>query len=171
MEVLLAVAQRDMVARTSKRSRRPASTRRVDVEPLAAGRALINLTRNGLATKNVVVVNIGAANTDVGIFKNGILRFPRTLPLAGDNFTRAIADHLGLSMEAAEEEKRENAVIMMDLLSGVGSAGDFAPASETPGPAATGRTPFDFSVDTPAAGRRRTTIRPPRSGGRVRSDR
>jgi type IV pilus assembly protein PilM len=55
-------------------------------------------------------------------------------------------------MEAAEEEKRENAVIMMDLLSGVGSAGDFAPASETPGPAATGRTPFDFSVDTPAAG-------------------
>lgn len=117
MEVLLAVAQRDMVAShlatLSQAGLKPVA---IDVEPLAVGRALIDLSKEGRASRNVVVVNIGASMTDVGIFKNGVLRFPRTIPLGGDNFTRAIADRLGLSMDAAEDEKRANAAVLMDVV-------------------------------------------------------
>ena len=117
MEVMLAVAQRDMVARHIDTLTAAGLTPvAVDVEPLAAGRALINLSKEGYGQRNVVVVNIGATITDVGIFKSGVLRFPRTIPLGGDNFTRAIADRCGLGMDAAEDEKREVAAVLMDLV-------------------------------------------------------
>ncbi|MFY7951195.1 MAG: type IV pilus assembly protein PilM, partial [Armatimonadaceae bacterium] len=117
MEVLLAVAQRDMVSRHIETLVAAGLTPvAVDVEPLAAGRALINLSKEGYDQRNVVVVNIGATITDVGIFKSGVLRFPRTIPLGGDNFTRAIADRCGLGMDAAEDEKREVAAVLMDLI-------------------------------------------------------
>lgn len=117
MEVLLACAQRDMVfmhLETLKAAGlNPVA---IDVEPLAVGRSLINMSNQGLKDKNVVVVNIGASMTDVGIFKQSVLRFPRTIPLGGDNFTQAIADRLGLPMDAAEDEKKQNARIFMDLV-------------------------------------------------------
>lgn len=168
MEVLLAVAQRDMVAAHIETLQAAGlNPVAVDVESLAVGRALLNLPRSGLDQKNVVVVNIGAANTEVGIFKGGTLRFPRTVPIAGDNFTRAIADHLGLGMDAAEDEKRENASIFMDLIGGGASLGadDFG----APAPAAggdIGRTPFDFAADisipmnTPFAATPEETVAP-----------
>lgn len=117
MEVLLAVAQRDMLrAHTEMLSVAGLTPVAIDVEPLAVGRSLVNLSREGFSKKNVVVVNLGASLTDVGIFKNGVLRFPRTIPLGGDNITRAIADRMGLSMDAAEDEKRATAAILMDLV-------------------------------------------------------
>lgn len=118
MDVLLAVARRDMVGlQIDTLSAGGLNPVAIDIEPLAVGRALIDLSPGkSLLNKNVVVVNIGASTTEVGIFKNGILRFPRSIPLAGDTFTRAIADHLGLTMDAAEDEKRQNAAVMMDLV-------------------------------------------------------
>jgi len=149
MEVLLAVAQRDMVAAHIETLQAAGlNPVAVDVEPLAAGRALINVPRNGLDQKNVVVVNIGAANTDVSIFKAGTLRFPRSFPIAGDNFTRAIADHIGMGMDAAEEEKRENATVFMDLIGGgAGLGDDFGGGVAPAGGGDIGRTPFDFAAD------------------------
>lgn len=117
MEVLLAVAQRDMIRQHIDTLTAAGLTPVViDVEPLAVGRALIDLSKEGLQSKNVVIVNIGASQTDVGVFKAGTLRYPRTIPLGGDNLTRAIADRMGLSMDAAEDEKRAHAVILMDLV-------------------------------------------------------
>jgi type IV pilus assembly protein PilM len=127
----------------------------IDVEPLAIGRALLNLSREGLAGKNVVIVNIGAANTDVAVFKSGILRFPRTIPIAGDNFTRAIADTLGLSLEQAEDEKRQYAAVLMDVLaaasapSGDDWLGSSAPADSTPPPFVFDSPFADASVPPP----------------------
>jgi type IV pilus assembly protein PilM len=122
MEVLLAVAQRDMIASHIETLKTAGlSPTIIDVEPLAVGRALINLSRNDTLTKNVVVVNIGASISDVSIFKKGVLRFPRTIPLAGDNFTRAIADTLGLTMDAAEDEKKTNGCVLMDIVSSGGA--------------------------------------------------
>lgn len=166
MEVLLAVAQRDMVAQHIETLQAAGlNPVAIDVEPLAAGRALINLSKTGLASKNVVVVNIGASNTDVGIFKDGILRFPRTIPLAGDNLTRAIADHLGLSMDAAEDEKRENAAVLIEL---IGSTAPSNPFDEGSSPDASGggamQTPFDIPINTPFAERpAQATVPPPSS--------
>jgi type IV pilus assembly protein PilM len=156
MEVLLAVAQRDMVAAQlstlETAGLRPVA---IDVEPLAIGRSLLNLSREGLAGKNVVIVDMGAANTDVAVFKSGILRFPRTIPIAGDNFTRAIADTLGLSLDQAEEEKRQYAAVLMDVLaaasapSGDDWLGNSAPADSTPPPFVFDSPFADASVPPP----------------------
>lgn len=147
MEVLLAVAQRDMVAEHLKTLEaaglQPFS---IDVEPLAIGRALLDLDNSGLGTRNVAVVNIGAANTDVGIYKAGTLRFPRAVPIAGDNFTRAIADHLGLNMDQAEDEKRQNAAILMDVL----ESAQAAPGDSPFGDGNFGSSPFDMGGVPPA---------------------
>ncbi len=150
MEVLLAVARRDLVALQIDTAQAAGiNPVAIDIETLASGRALIDLSAGkSLLSKNVVIVNIGASNTEVGIFKNGVLRFPRSIPLAGDSFTRAIADHLGLTMDAAEDEKRQNATVLMDL---VGVAG---PEPTFPG----GDDPFSFGMPD-------ATVPPPLFGG------
>jgi type IV pilus assembly protein PilM len=138
MEVLFAAAQRDMVmALMNTLIAAGLDPKAIDIEPLAVGRSLVNLSKQGLMTKNVVVVNIGASLTEVAIFKNGLLRFPRTIPIAGDNFTRSISDQLGLSMDAAEDEKRNNATVLMEVLQ-QGSGTPF-PGDEP--------SPFDFEIN------------------------
>ena len=165
MEVLLACAQRDMVSyHLDTLKAAGLSPIAIDVEPLAAGRALLNLSKQGLADKNAVVVNIGASMTDVGIFKKAALRFPRTIPLGGDNFTQAIADRLGIPMDAAEDEKKTNGKIFMDLVNqpmddfpgssaaqdaGITSIFDVSPELSAPLPPALYDTP---SPETPAGG-------------------
>jgi type IV pilus assembly protein PilM len=117
MEVLIAVAQRDMVSghlEALKHAGLEAVI--VDVEPLAIGRALLDLSKTGLKSKTTVVINIGASGTEVGIYRDGVLRFPRTIPLGGDAFTRAVADKLSLSLDAAEDEKVERGEVLLDLV-------------------------------------------------------
>jgi len=148
MEVLLAVARREMIGLHLNTIEAAGLTPvAIDIEPLAVGRTLLDLDKKGLANKNVVIVNVGASITDVGVYKNGILRFPRTIPIAGENFTRAIADQLGITMEAAEEEKRQDAVVLMEMLgSGSGSPGiDTGPAEPSP-------FDFDFETAPPSSG-------------------
>ena len=140
MEVLLAVARRDMVGlhldTLTAAGLKPVA---IDIEILAAGRALIDLNRGDLKSKNVVVVDLGASITEVGVFKNGVLRFPRTIPVAGDSITQAIANHSGLSMEAAEDEKRAVATVLMDLIQTGGTDNPFGDTADA--------SPFDFSFD------------------------
>lgn len=138
MEVLFAAAQRDMVmGLMNTLTGAGLAPVAIDIEPLAVGRSLVNLSKQGLATKNVVVVNVGASLTEVAIFKNGLLRFPRTIPIAGDNFTRAISDQLGMPMDAAEDEKRQNATVLMEVLQQGTGAG--FPGEEP--------SPFDFEFN------------------------
>ena len=114
MEVLLAVAQQDMIDRhvdmLFAAGLKPIA---VDVEPLACCRALIELGPDPYGKKTTAVINIGASNTDVGIFKDGVLAFPRTLPLAGSTFTRAIATQMGVDEEQAEELKMRHGQVIM----------------------------------------------------------
>ncbi len=132
MEVLIAVAQRDMVSghlEALKLAGLEAVI--VDVEPLAIGRALLDLSKTGLKSKTTVVINIGASGTEVGIYRDGVLRFPRTIPLGGDAFTRAVADKLSLSLDAAEDEKVERGEVLLDMVDQAqedlfGSPGDVA---------------------------------------------
>lgn len=154
MEVLLAVAQRGLVSgHLDTLNLGGLTPSAIDVEALAVGRSLIDVSKQGLKSKNVVIVNIGAALTEVGVFKQGILRFPRTIPVAGDNFTRAISDSLGLTIEAAEDEKRQNAKVFMDVMNQGGSTNPFAdtPSNDYGGYNAGGEaSPFDIPT-TPAA--------------------
>lgn len=108
MDVLLAVAQQDMVDRhVEMLFAAGLKPKAIDVEPLAAGRTLLELGPQ-LAQQpgyTVAIVNIGASNTDVGVFRDKLLTFPRTLPLGGDALTRAIADGLQVDNGTAEKYK------------------------------------------------------------------
>lgn len=53
----------------------------------------------------VVIVDIGARSTDVGITHGQDLIFSRTVPTAGESFTRAIETMLGLDVAQAEQYK------------------------------------------------------------------
>ena len=174
MDVLLAVAQQDMIDRHVEMlfaaGLKPSA---IDVEPLAGGRALLELTPDygAMPGHTVAVVNIGAQNTDVAIFRDKLLAFPRALPLAGDNFTRAIGEALGVDIPSAEAYKREYAEVIFgqEQQDNPFSGGDtgnfgggfmdfgappvdtFAPVTEEPAappitPAGSGKMPFDFST-------------------------
>src|SRR5205085_8115087 len=150
MEVLLAVAQQDMVDRHVEMlfaaGLTPAA---IDVEPLAVSRCLIELGPDPYGKKTIGLINIGASNTDIGIFRDGILAFPRTLPLAGDTFTRAIAAHMGVSPEQAEELKVKYGEVILDQVAQpqappADSFLDFGVPGEEPAEEAK-PMPFDFS--------------------------
>jgi type IV pilus assembly protein PilM len=153
MEVLLAVAQQDMIDRhVEMLFAAGLSPVAIDVEPLAVCRTYVDMSPDPRAQRTVAVVNIGANNTDIAIFKDGLLAFPRTLPLAGESFTRAIMSQMGLTPDQAEEYKRAYAEIILDQVAQQAPAApsdaflDFSvppPADEAPDDAS--RMPFDFS--------------------------
>ncbi len=143
MEVLLAVAQQDIVTNfVDTMFAAGLDPQAIDIEPLATGRALLDLVGgrpvvraqsiaapagapgeftgdfgDAGAVETVAVVNIGASNTDISIYQDGQLVFPRSLPLAGDSLTRAIAEILGYTLDQAERVKRELGEIQLERMS------------------------------------------------------
>jgi len=136
MEVLLAVAQQDIVNNyidtVYAAKLDPVA---IDIEPLAAARAIIEVDGGwpvvrpqpdplALAAgfvenahyETVAVINIGASNTEISIFTDGQLSFPRALPLAGDSLTRAVAEMLGYPLDQAERIKVENAEVQLERM-------------------------------------------------------
>jgi len=68
---------------------------------------LIALSRSlGVDGQTVLVCDLGARSTDIAIVKNAKLVFSRSFPTAGDAFTRAVAQFLGIDQVQAEEYKR-----------------------------------------------------------------
>ncbi len=63
------------------------------------------LMLRGNVPETVGVVNIGAARTSIGIAREGTVPFVRDIDIAGNSYTRAIADALGVSVEEAEKHK------------------------------------------------------------------
>lgn len=72
----------------------------VETELMALTRALAPIDQT------VMLVDFGARSTDIAIAKGGQLSFSRTIPTAGEAFTRAVAQSLGIEMQQAEEYKR-----------------------------------------------------------------
>lgn len=68
---------------------------------------LMALVRSLAPTDQVVlIVDFGAHSTNIAISKNGQLSFSRTITTAGEAFTRAIAQSLGIEKQQAEEYKK-----------------------------------------------------------------
>lgn len=126
MEVLLAVAQQELinshVEMLLAAGLQPVA---IDVEPLAAARALIDASSDGLREASVAIVNVGASVTDMGVYRTGVLAFPRTLPIAGNAITRALSENLHLSEEDAERMKREKAIVLLERVQSQNNAPDF----------------------------------------------
>lgn len=72
----------------------------VETELMALSRALAP------KDKTVMIMDFGARSTDLAIAKNGYLSFSRSIPTAGEAFTRAVAQGLGIEANQAEEYKK-----------------------------------------------------------------
>ncbi len=72
----------------------------VETELMSLVRALAPVDRT------VLLVDFGARSTDIAIAKKGLLSFSRSIPTAGEAFTRAVAQSLGVEKKQAEEYKR-----------------------------------------------------------------
>jgi len=115
MEVLLAVAQQDLVNKhVESLLAAGLEPTAIDVEPLAVARALIDSSKNGEREQTIAIVNVGSEATDIGVFQHGLLAFPRSLPIAGKAITRALSDTLNIPFEQAERLKRERGTVLMD---------------------------------------------------------
>jgi type IV pilus assembly protein PilM len=72
----------------------------VETELMALSRALAP------ENQTAIIADFGARSTDVAIVKNQIIVFTRTVQTAGNAFTRAITQGLGVTEQQAEEYKR-----------------------------------------------------------------
>ena len=116
MEVLLAVAQEDMIGAYLETFQVAGLlARALDIEGLAATRSLVDVrAEEGLYDQAIALVNIGATTTDISIIRNGLLSFNRPVPMAGDSLTNAISENLGRDLSEAERLKKEVGMIILD---------------------------------------------------------
>lgn len=99
--VLLVAAPRILVEKYVK------ATQTAGLTVVAVETALMALVRSlAPADQTVLLVDFGARSTDIAIAKNGLLSFSRSVPTAGEAFTRAVAQSLGVETKQAEEYKR-----------------------------------------------------------------
>lgn len=56
--------------------------------------------------KTVLLTDLGGSSTNLAIADHGLLAFSRSLPVAGDAFTRAVAQTLSITPQQAEEYKK-----------------------------------------------------------------
>ncbi len=106
MELLLAVAQEDMVdAHVEAMMGAGLRPTNIDVEPLAIGRALIDAGGDEMADQTIVNVHIGATTTLILVFRQRTLAFVRIIPSAGENLTQTLGQALMLDPEHAELAK------------------------------------------------------------------
>ena len=77
------------------------------LNPIAVETELIALAR-ALAPpdKTVLLVDLGATSTNIAIASAGLLSFSRSIPIAGEAFTRAVSQGLGVNVQQAEEYKK-----------------------------------------------------------------
>jgi type IV pilus assembly protein PilM len=102
MEVLLVAVAKNLVsAYTQVLEQAGLEVLALETELMATSRAVVpdNYPLS-------MIVDIGAKSTDLGIIKNGLLVFSRTIPTAGEAFNRAISTTLGLDPSQAEQYKK-----------------------------------------------------------------
>ena len=73
---------------------------KAETELLALSRVLAPIDRVSL------IIDFGASSTDIAICDKGILSFSRSIPTAGNAFTRAVAQNLNVTPQQAEEYKK-----------------------------------------------------------------
>lgn len=77
------------------------------ITPIAVETELIALTR-ALAPqdKSVLLTDLGGSSTNIAVVNHRLLSFSRSLPVAGDAFTRAVSQNLAITPQQAEEYKK-----------------------------------------------------------------
>ena len=65
---------------------------------------------------NIMLLDIGAGNTDIGIFEGSTFVYTNTIPLGGANITNDIAFVLQISQEEAEKLKKQYALALKSYI-------------------------------------------------------
>lgn len=65
---------------------------------------------------NIMLLDIGAGNTDIGVFEGSTFIYTNSIPLGGDNITNDIALVLNISEEEADKLKRQYGLALKSLL-------------------------------------------------------
>ncbi len=108
MEVLFGAVQEDVVESLVEAFRlAKLKPKAIDAQPLALTRSLVGASPGGGLGETVAIVNIGAIVTDLSIIRDGLLHFPRAIPIAGRSVTQRLSEGLGISEQQAERLKRE----------------------------------------------------------------
>lgn len=130
MEVLLAVAQEDMVnAHVDTILSAKLNPVSIDVEPLAIARAIVDVANGQYADQTVGIIHMGATSTSILIVRKGLLSFVRTIPTAGNALTSAIRQSFMSDEQQSEWVKRQFADLAELAEEGA------APAAPQPSPA------------------------------------
>lgn len=67
-------------------------------------------------TDNVMILDVGAGNTDIGIFEGSEFIYTNTVPLGGDNITNDIALVLNISHDEADKLKKQYGLAMKSYI-------------------------------------------------------
>lgn len=65
---------------------------------------------------NIMLLDIGAGNTDIGVFEGNSFVYTNTIPLGGDNITNDIAMVLNISDEEADKLKRQYGLALRSFI-------------------------------------------------------
>ncbi len=121
MEVLLVAAQRDMIGNVVAAVEGAGlKLTQIDVNSFAIVRALLGGEGGFLEDESGAtgVIHIASDITNITVVERGIPRFNRISSLAGEQFTNAIANALGLTFDEAEALKIK--VGLPDITTGMG---------------------------------------------------
>ena len=65
---------------------------------------------------NIMLLDIGAGNTDIGVFEGSTFTYTNSIPLGGDNITSDIALVLNISEEEADKLKRQYGLALKSFI-------------------------------------------------------
>lgn len=71
---------------------------------------------NNELNDNIMLLDIGAGNTDIGVFEGNKFVYTNTIPLGGDSITNDIALVLDISLEEAEKLKKQYGLALKSFI-------------------------------------------------------
>ena len=83
--------------------------------PVTLAQRSIMLDSNEL-NDNVMLLDIGAGNTDIGVFEGSNFVYTNTIPLGGDNITNDISLVLNISEEEADKLKKQYGLALKSFI-------------------------------------------------------
>ncbi len=115
IDVLLVAAKNDAIQQRLEILKQAGLTPVIiDVDAFALQNAYEINQATGNKDETLVLLNIGAALTNINIIEAGTTRFTRDITIAGNDFTREIVKEFNLKFSEAEELKKASGSILME---------------------------------------------------------
>ena len=85
------------------------------IVPIALAERSLVLDSNELHD-NIAIIDVGAENTDIGVFENSSFIYTNSIPLGGENITNDIAVVLNITEEEADKLKRQYGLALKSFI-------------------------------------------------------